>query len=41
MKSVNFAALTAVAAALAFPALSHAQNSVWLPAPGSGTVGLS
>lgn len=41
MKSVNFAALTAVAAALAFPALSHAQNSVWLPAPGSGTVDLS
>ena len=44
MKSVNFATLTAVATvavALAFPALSHAQNSVWLPAPGSGSVGLS
>ena len=41
MKSVNLATLTALAAALAFPTLSHAQNSVWLPAPGSGSVGLS
>ena len=44
MKSINFATLTAVATvavALAYPALTHAQNSVWLPAPGSGSVGLS
>ena len=44
MKSINFATLTAVATvavAIAVPALSHAQNSVWLPAPGSGSVGLS
>ncbi len=34
-------ALSTVAAALAFPTFSHAQNSVWLPAPGSGSVGLS
>lgn len=44
MKSINFATLTAVATvavAIAVPALTHAQNSVWLPAPGSGSVGLS
>ena len=44
MKSINFATLTAVATvavAIAVPPLTHAQNSVWLPAPGSGSVGLS
>ena len=41
MKLVKLAGLSAVASALAFPMLTHAQNSVWLPAPGSGSVGLS
>lgn len=41
MKSARLTALGAIAAALAIPTLSHAQNSAWLPAPGSGSVGLS
>ena len=44
MKQVTRAAVTALGAmatALAFPTMGHAQNSVWLPAPGSGSVGLS
>ncbi len=40
-KLASLSALTVVAAALAFPTLSQAQNSPWLPAPGSGSVGLS
>jgi hypothetical protein len=41
MKSFKLATFTTVAAALAFPTLTHAQNSPWLPAPGSGSVSLN
>lgn len=41
MKLSKFVAVGAITVGLVIPALSHAQNSVWLPAPGSGSVGLS
>ena len=39
MKTLKLAAI--IAATVAAPFVSHAQNSVWLPAPGSGSVSVS
>jgi hypothetical protein len=41
MKLLKLSAAMASAAVLALPIVANAQNSVWLPAPGSGSVSLS